>query len=68
MLIDLAELARVDALRRDWVMRWLSEHDLPAVPSGSYYVKAFRVANATEALSPLIRDDIVRLCFKPSLA
>ena len=68
MLIDVAELARVDALRREWVAQWLSHHDLPVVSSGSYYVKAFRVSGVTDALGPLVRDDIVRLCLKPPLA
>jgi hypothetical protein len=68
MLIDLAKLAHVDALRRDWVAQWLSNHDLPVVSSGSYYVKAFRVSGVTDALGPLVRDDIARLCFKPPLS
>ena len=64
--IDLATLATVDAARRQWVQRWLEDRELPAVASGSYYVKAFQVAESVpERLSPLARDGVVRLCFKP---
>ena len=41
MAVDLAELARVDALRRAWCDRWLRERGLPVVDGGSYYVRAF---------------------------
>ena len=69
--IDLTELAVVDEARRAWVCRWLEGRGLPAVASGSYYVKAFQVEHADEPLperlSPLARDGLVRLCFKPPL-
>ncbi|MGV7830012.1 hypothetical protein PJM51_29080, partial [Mycobacterium kansasii] len=42
MAVDMAALAEVDAARRDWVADWLSERQLPAVASGSYYVRSFR--------------------------
>lgn len=65
--LDLAAVARVDAARRVWVGEWLREKGLPAVETGSYYVKAFRPANGEvpEPLRPLARDGLVRLCFKP---
>jgi len=65
--LDLAAVAAVDAARRDWVGDWLRENGLPAVLSGSYYVKAFRTAGGTvpELLRPLARDGLVRLCLKP---
>jgi hypothetical protein len=64
--IDLAALATIDDARRAWVDRWLEDRALPVVPSGSYYVKAFRVDGPTpERLSPLDRDGLIRLCFKP---
>jgi hypothetical protein len=66
MAIDLARLAAVDEERRRWVSAWLAERALPAVPSGSYYVKSFRVeGEVPEPLAPLARDGLVRLCFKP---
>lgn len=64
--LDLAELAAVDDARRDWVRRWLADRDLPALATGSYYVRSFRAEGAVaEHLAPLVRDDVVRLCFKP---
>jgi hypothetical protein len=64
--IDLPALAAIDDARRAWVHRWLEERALPVVPSGSYYVKAFRVDGPIPArLSPLSRDGLIRLCFKP---
>jgi hypothetical protein len=69
LALDLGQLARVDAERRCWVADWLAAGGLPAVPSGSYYVKSFRVEGAVpEALRPLERDGLVRLCFKPPIA
>ena len=66
MAIDFERLEAVDGERRAWVHTWLTERKLPAVNSGSYYVKSFRVDGAAPAsLQPLVRDDIVRLCFKP---
>ena len=42
------------------------DRGLPAVSSGSYYVKAFQLTGPTpERLSPLTRDGLVRLCLKP---
>jgi hypothetical protein len=66
LAIDHAALAAVDEARRRWVLRFLAEHELPAVESGSYYVKSFRVDGPVpERLRPLARDGLVRLCFKP---
>ncbi len=66
--LDLAALREVDARRRDWVRDWLEERGLPAVATGSYYVKSFRpVGDVPESLAPLHRDGVVRLCFKPPL-
>jgi len=66
MLIDLAELQRVDDERRREVHAWLAEHGLPVVQSGTYYVKSFRSAELPECFGPLVRDGVVRLCFKPT--
>jgi hypothetical protein len=64
--IDLDSLAAVDAARRRSVCRWLEARGLPAVPSGSYYVKSFQIEGPTpERLEPLTRDGLVRLCLKP---
>ena len=64
--IDLGALAAVDAARRAWVHRWLEDHGLPVVSTGSYYVKSFQVDGPIpESLAPLARDGLVRLCFKP---
>lgn len=66
MALPVGELERVDAQRRSWVLAWLRERGLPTVESGSYYVKSFRVDGAvSERLRPLVRGDVVRLCFKP---
>jgi hypothetical protein len=36
------------------------------VETGSYYVKAFRVeGEMPDRLRPLVRDVVLRLCFKP---
>jgi hypothetical protein len=68
LALDLARVARVDAARRAWVGDWLRARGLPALASGSYYVKAFRPAgDLPEPLLPLERDGLVRLCFKPPL-
>lgn len=57
---------QVDAARREWVHGWLTRSGLPAVHSGSYYVKSFRVEGTIpELLRPLCRDDVLRFCFKP---
>lgn len=68
MALDLAAVATADAERRAWVGDWLQAHGLPAVGSGSYYVKAFRpVGELPDSFVPLIRDGLVRLCFKPPI-
>jgi hypothetical protein len=42
------------------------ERDLPALATGSYYVRSFRAEGAVAGhLAPLARDGVVRLCFKP---
>jgi hypothetical protein len=66
LAVDRAALAAVDAARRRWVLGWLADNGLPAVETGSYYVKSFRVDGPVpERLLPLARDGLVRLCFKP---
>jgi hypothetical protein len=51
------------------VAAWLGERGLPAVPTGSYYVRSFRpVGEVPGQLAPLTRDGVVRLCFKPPQA
>ncbi len=63
---DLNASQEIDRVRSQWVQSWLEEHQLPVVKSGSYYVKAFRVeGDLPDYFAPLMRDDIVRLCFKP---
>jgi hypothetical protein len=67
--LDLGAVADVDHSRRAWVAAWLREQGLPAVASGSYYVKSFRpVGGIPESLRPLARDGLIRLCFKPPQA
>ena len=64
--LDLRQVQEVDGARRRWVHDWLRGHGLPAVESGSYYVKSFRVEGSVpDRLRPLVRDGVVRLCFKP---
>jgi hypothetical protein len=66
LALDLPQLEALDAERRAWVASWLRERGLPALATGSYYVRSFRcVGEATEPLAPLTRDGMVRLCFKP---
>lgn len=66
---DLAAAQEVDRVRAQWVQSWLEERGLPAVTSGSYYVKSFRFAGELpDHLQPLRREDVVRLCFKPPQA
>lgn len=68
MLMDLSALQATDERRRAEVAGWLSDHGLPVVRTGSYYVKAFRPAGVIpDHLAPLERQGIVRLCFKPSV-
>jgi hypothetical protein len=64
--LDLPQLVTVDQQRREWVHSWLEECGLPALTSGSYYVKSFRTEGEVAGhLAPLVRDGVVRLCFKP---
>jgi hypothetical protein len=64
--LDLTRLEAVDRERRAWAAAWLRERGLPAVESGSYYVKAFRPTEGVPAaMQPLSRDGLVRLCLKP---
>src|SRR5205085_5333595 len=64
--LDLAHLQDVDRERHRWVLDWLRARQLPVVESGSYYVKSFRIDGIVpDRLRPLVRDDLVRLCFKP---
>jgi hypothetical protein len=66
MALDIPQVQEVDRQRRQWVREWLHRRELPVVETGSYYVKSFRVEGAVpERLRPLVRDDVVRLCFKP---
>ncbi len=68
MSLDLTEIERVNCKRREWVRQWLAERNLPVVETGSYYVKSFRVEGLpAENLSPLVRDQLLRLCFKPPI-
>ncbi len=68
MLLDLSALEAVDARRRDWVRTALENWGLPVVETGSYYVKAFRpIGELPEVFRPLMRGDLVRLCFKPPI-
>lgn len=67
--IDLGALEAVDEARRAWVAGWLTERGLPALPTGSYYVRSFTPEGPIpDTLRPLLRgeqDPVVRLCFKP---
>lgn len=68
MNIDLEEMQGVDEKRRVWVRNWLNERGLPALDSGTYYVKCFRFeGRVPEFLKPLQRGDVLRLCLKPPL-
>jgi hypothetical protein len=69
MALSLEEVAQVDERRRLWVNEWLRARELPVLESGSYYVRAFRAEGALPAhFAPLVRDEVVRLCFKPPIA
>ncbi len=69
MLLDLQRIEYVDDERRRWVEEWLTSRDLPAVTSGSYYVKTFQPTGDVPAyLNPLQRDGSIRLCFKPPVS
>lgn len=64
--LDASALAAIDESRRAWVSSWLASRGLPVVETGSYYVRSFHVDGAVpDALKPLVRDDLVRLCMKP---
>jgi hypothetical protein len=64
--LDVARLQAVDEERRAWVHAWLRRQGLPVVPTGSYYVKAFRPTDGVpDELQPLAREGLVRHCFKP---
>lgn len=67
MALDGAAVEAADAERRRHVLTWLEAHGLPAVETGSYYVKSFRAEGPLPPeLEPLRRDgDLIRLCFKP---
>jgi hypothetical protein len=68
LLLDLAEIERVDQQRREWVATWLRDRGMPVVDSGSYYVKSFQVTGDIRSeWSPLVRDGLLRLCFKPPM-
>jgi hypothetical protein len=66
LALDLGRLEAVDRKRRAWVACWLEERGLPALGTGSYYVRSFRLlGDIPDRLTPLVRDGVVRLCFKP---
>lgn len=66
MALDVNRLMAVDEVRRHWVEKELERRALPIVGSGSYYVKAFVLEGTMPLhLEPLLRDGVVRLCFKP---
>lgn len=68
MALDVRALAAVDDARRRWVGERLRAGGLPALETGSYYVRSFRVEGDVPArLAPLAREGVVRLCFKPPL-
>src|SRR5690606_6867799 len=66
LALDPGRLGPVDLARRAHVAAWLEARGLPSTPSGSYYVKAFRLDGPVpDPLRPLARDGTIRLCFKP---
>ncbi len=66
LTLDTRQLEAVDQARREWVVAWLEQRGLPALRTGSYYVRSFRVVGAVpEDLKAVSRDGLVRLCFKP---
>ncbi|MFO0650813.1 MAG: hypothetical protein U0326_31605 [Polyangiales bacterium] len=66
MALDLDAVARGDDARRAWVDAWLRARELPSLSTGSYYVRSFTLdGDAPPHLAPLVRDGVVRLCFKP---
>lgn len=69
MELDVNRLMAIDNLRRQWVFTELARRALPTINSGSYYVKAFTVDGELPAhLRPLLRDGLIRMCFKPPQA
>jgi hypothetical protein len=68
LALNLDDLQAVDTRRRTWVSDWLQDHGLPAIASGSYYVKSFLTdRDVPQHLQPLVRDGLLRLCFKPPI-
>jgi hypothetical protein len=66
MQVDIEALLAVDEKRRTEVFHWLEDHGLPVVKTGSYYVKSFMPeGRVPEYLEPLMREGLLRLCFKP---
>ena len=66
LALDPGRLEPVDRARRAYVAAWLESRGLPSVASGSYYVKSFRLEGPVpDPIRPLVRDGLVRLCFKP---
>jgi len=66
MALDKAALQQIDQQRRQWVHDWLHSRQLPVINTGSYYVKSFRPQGTIpDQLAPLMRDNVLRLCFKP---
>src|SRR5262249_25652626 len=66
MHFDIRAARGVDDARRAGVADWLRGRGLPVIEWGSYYVKGFRLDGpAPEELRPLVREGVVRLCFKP---
>jgi hypothetical protein len=69
LFLDVPRIQEEDEKRRSWVREWLTGRGLPAVESGSYYVKAFRpTGSVPDYLNRLQRDGLVRLCFKPPVS
>jgi hypothetical protein len=69
LFLDLRRIEDVDEQRRLWVGEWLTGRGLPAVASGSYYVKTFRpTGSVPEYLKGLQREGLVRVCLKPPLS
>lgn len=66
MELDVDRMMAIDGARRESVYAELESLGLPTARSGSYYVKSFKPDGPVPAqLQPLIRDGLVRLCFKP---
>ena len=67
MLLDAAAIEAIDRKRRIWVHERILQAELPLVETGSYYVKSFRpIGEVPARLTPLMRGDVLRMCFKPS--